>query len=553
LRDDEKNILFAITQQLSIAIENARLYQETMKRAHVLGSIHRIITTIISDDPGKLITMARLVAELMSQEFCALVLIEGGKHFNLEATYGIEEGFRSRWFNNALDGITEEVLTRGKFKRTGEPGDRIVENSYITRHGIESIIAVPLKVHEKVKGMLLLGNSKPYDYSIEEINHLVFLADQVALGIENAVLYKNAVLEKNKTEAILHSIGDGVVTLDWERKITSINPAASEISGWQAEEVVGRSCHEVFHGKDKDGQDQCSTHCPISEIIGKLINHDEPRKVIKNKGSIITKDGRERFIEDTHSIVFIGDELEGAVIVFRDVTEERMLQQMKSDFIASVAHDLKTPLASIKGYAMTLIKHGGKFDKDTQREFFMIINSEIDRLTRLLENLLNLTKMEVGKLITRHEDFNIQILVKKVKDLYQINTSKHEIIIEAEPNLPYAYADIDQVEQIMNNLISNAIKYSPSGGKVTVRLSLAGNFIQVCAEDAGIGIPENELANIFERYHRVESTSTRRISGTGLGLFITKILVEAQEGRVWVESTPGQGSRFYFTLPVSGG
>jgi len=551
LREDEKNILFSITQQLSIAIENARLYQETMKRAHVLSSIHKIIATIISDDPGKLTTMAELAADHMSQEFCALVLIEGGKHFNLEATYGLDGDFRSHWYNNALDGITEEVLARGIFKKTGGPGDRITENGFVTRYGIESLIVAPLKVKDTIKGMLVLGNSRPYDYSIEEIKNLNSLADQVALGIENAVLYKNAVLEKNKTEAILRSIGDGVVTLDWERKITSINPAASEISGWQAEEVVGRSCHEVFHGKDKDGQDQCSTHCPFTEIIGKHVM--EQKKVIKNKGSIITKDGRERYIEDTHSIVFIGDELEGAVIVFRDVTEERMLQQMKSDFIASVAHDLKTPLAAIKGYAMTLIKHGGKFDRETQREFFMIINSEIDRLTRLLENLLNLTKMEVGKLITRPEDFNILILAKKVKDLYQINTSKHEIIIEGGPLLPYAHADIDQVEQIMNNLISNAIKYSPSGGKVTIRLALSGQCIQVSAEDTGIGIPENELENIFERYHRVESSSTRRISGTGLGLFITKILVEAQGGSIWVESTPGQGSRFYFTLPVSRG
>jgi PAS domain S-box-containing protein len=551
LRDDEKNILFAITQQVSIAIENSRLYQETRKRAHVLSSIHKIITAIISDNPEKLNTMAKLASELMSQECCAVVLIEGGKHFNLEAAYGLGEDFRYGWYNNALDGITEEVQKSGKFIRTGSPENRLVENRFLEDKGIESLIVAPLKVQEKLIGMLLLGNSKPYDFSIEEMNHLIFLADQVALGIENARLYKNALYEKNKTEAILKSIGDGVVTLDWERKITSFNPAASDISGWKAEEVVGRSCQEVFHGKDKDGQAQCSTHCPINEIIGKIIDNKEPSKVIKNKGSIITKDGRERYIEDTHSIVFIGDELEGAVIVFRDVTEERLLQQMKSDFIASVAHDLKTPLAAIKGYAMTLIKHGGKFDKDTQREFFMIINSEIDRLTRLLENLLNLTKMEVGKLITRPEDFNILILAKKVKDLYQINTSKHEIIIESETNLPYAYADIDQVEQILNNLVSNAIKYSPNGGRVSICFSLAGRFIRVCARDEGIGIPEHELNNIFERYHRVESSSTRRISGTGLGLFITKMLVEAQDGKVWVESTPGEGSQFYFELPLS--
>jgi PAS domain S-box-containing protein len=552
LREDEKDLILAVTHQISIAIENARLFGESKKRASELESIHRIINTMISPNPfqEKLDLMVKLSAELLGQEFCAVIILEGGKYLTVKAHHGLRSDFVKNWGSQVLASIQEDVLHGGSFYISSDDNEeKLRENKFLTSAGIRSLIIAPLRMQGGVNGMLLFGNYRACQYSKEQKNFIFFLTDQIALGLENVILYSDALKEKNKMMAILASIGDGVVTLDWNRKITSANEAAAEICGWKKDEMVGSFCPDLFHGKDSKGQAQCDTHCPIIQMLD---SKEKKIKPIKNKGSIVTKNGIEKYIEDVHTIYGTDENpYEGAVIVFRDVTEERMLQQMKSDFIASVAHDLRTPLAAIKGYAMTLIKHGGKFDKDTQREFFMIINSEIDRLTRLLENLLNLTKMEVGKLHTRPESLNILILIKKVKDLYQMNTSKHTIQIEGGQNLPYAYGDIDQIEQVLNNLISNAIKYSPSGGTVKIHVSCDPEFITVCTSDEGIGIPQEELMNIFERYHRVESMSTKKISGTGLGLFITKILVEAQGGKIWVESTLGEGSRFYFTLPVS--
>jgi len=553
LRGDEKNLLDALTTQMSVAIDNARLFQESTRRAKELSSIHQIINTIISNNPfqSRLDTMVELAAKLMSQAFCAVALLEGGRYLGLKASYGLREEFINGWHSSALAGIADDVIREGQFFCSSDGQEELVSaQPFLQKAGIASLIVAPLRVQDNVTGILLFGNYESYQYKADEKKLLSFLADQVALGIENVTLYVNAILERNKMEAILNSMGDGVITLNWKKEITSCNEAATVIAGWNEQEMIGKSCPEIFRGKDNHGIEQCETHCPFIQM---LATPEAMMRGVKNKGSIVTKTGDERFIEATHSLLSVGGELQGEVIVFRDVTEERLLQQMKSDFIASVAHDLRTPLAAIKGYAMTLIKHGGKFDKDTQREFFMIINSEIDRLTRLLENLLNLTKMGVGKLVTRPEKFNILILLKKVRDLYQMNTSKHKITIESDQGLPYALADVDQVEQILNNLVSNAIKYSPSGGKVLLNVTTEGNLMTVSAEDEGIGIPEEEKENIFERYHRVDSSSTRRISGSGLGLFITKILVEAQGGKIGLESKLGEGSRFYFTLPISMG
>ncbi|MDQ7822664.1 MAG: GAF domain-containing protein [Candidatus Eremiobacteraeota bacterium] len=547
LRDDELHMISALTHQISGAIENARLYQESTTRARELSSIHQIITSIISGDPvqEKLDRTVKLAAELMGQEFCCVIMVEGSTHLMLRAAHGLSHEFKMNWHSGALSGIFEKVL---KGKKVFAYPTVPEEVSFLSRMQIESIIVAPLEMQEGIAGVIMLGNYRSYQYRAEEKKLLLFLADQMALGIQNITLYSNAILEKNKMQAILNSMGDGVITLNWKREITACNEAALTISGWSEEEMIGKSCPDLFHGKDHSGIDQCESNCPLIQM---LRSEESMSRGIKNKGSIVTKNGEEKYIEATHSLLSVESDLTGEVIVFRDVTEEKMLQQMKSDFIASVAHDLRTPLAAIKGYAMTLIKHGGKFDKDTQKEFFMIINSEIDRLTRLLENLLNLTKMEVGKLITRSENFNVLILLKKVKDLYQMNTSKHAITIDGGQNMPYVRADIDQVEQILNNLVSNAIKYSPQGGHVALSLAVDDGFVRVCAEDEGIGIPEHELQNVFERYHRVDSSMTRRIAGTGLGLYITKILAEAQGGKVWVESTQGKGSRFFFTLPVA--
>ena len=240
----------------------------------------------------------------------------------------------------------------------------------------------------------------------------------------------------------------------------------------------------------------------------------------------------------------------GWVVVFRDITKEKQLAQAKNDFVAMASHDLRTPLTAIKGYAVTLLRHDKRFDDTTQKEFLKVINSEIDRLSRLLDNLLNLSRLEAGRLEVRKDMVDFYEIVRKTVDVFKVSATKHEFAIDIPSDCSHIYADQDRLEQVLNNLISNAIKYSPAGGTITINSRINGKEWITSVSDQGTGIPKEQLAYLFERFHRVESKLTRHVSGTGLGLFITRSLVEAHGGQIWVESEVGHGTTFYFTLPI---
>jgi two-component system phosphate regulon sensor histidine kinase PhoR len=370
----------------------------------------------------------------------------------------------------------------------------------------------------------------------------------MSLAIENALLYGRALLERNKVEAVVKSMGDGVMTLDWDRRITSFNQAAEEITGWDAGEALGKHCYDIAWSVDREGDRMCDKDCPFLKVTG---SGESFERGLKSESLMYSKDGTPKYVSATHSVLNLGGDQAGGVMVFRDITEFKQAEQMRQDYLATISHDLKTPLTAIKGYALTLLRHGERFDYDTQREFLKVINAELDRLNRLLDNLMNLTRMEAGKLTARPQPFKLGPVMRRVSELHQVNTKDHSFVLDVRADLPLVYADQDQVEQILNNLVSNAIKYSPSGGEITLRAWAEGDQVVACVSDSGQGIARDEIPKLFKRYHRIQNRVTRKVSGTGLGLFITKTLVEAQGGSVWVESAPGKGSSFYFSLPTA--
>ncbi len=220
-----------------------------------------------------------------------------------------------------------------------------------------------------------------------------------------------------------------------------------------------------------------------------------------------------------------------------------------ANLVASISHDVRTPLASIKGYVVSLLRRGERLDPATKEECLKITNSEIDRLTRLLDNLLNRSRLEAGKLVMRAEAVRLAPLVGKVVELNRVNLIKHSIVNEITDEIPDVMADPDHLEQVLNNLLSNAVKYSPSGGKVVLGWKADDLFVRISITDSGTGIPPEERERIFELYHRCPGPASIKVAGTGLGLYITRKLVELQGGRIWVESAPSSGSCFYFTMP----
>ena len=247
-------------------------------------------------------------------------------------------------------------------------------------------------------------------------------------------------------------------------------------------------------------------------------------------------------------------EMTGVVAILNDITDIRNVERMKTAFVSTVSHELRTPLTSIKGFISTLLSDTeGFFDDAARLEFYTIIDQECDRLTRLISDLLNVSRIESGRALeVNYTWVDPNNLIERVLNAQRSYAEKHRLIADFEEPLPQMMVDEDKFDQILTNLISNAIKYSPRGGDVIVTGSAVDDgTVEIKVIDQGIGIPEDKLDKIFERFERVDNRDTREAGGTGIGLYLVKHLVEAHGGRIWVESEVGKGSTFTFQLPVS--
>ncbi len=431
--------------------------------------------------------------------------------------------------------------------------ERLKKSQIFQSLELQSLIALPLVVDDRCLGGFLLGGSEPREWTNEEIELAKLMAHQISLFLENALLAHGADVERVVSRAVLDSMADGVMTLDWEKRITSFNRAAENITGWPAERAIGRTCEEVlraqyFCANDGSGRrsTSCSESCPMVQLLSdqKLMDTG-----IIVEGSILTKDGDSRYVSSTYSVVADQGDLMGAVVLFRDITEKRAIEQMKSDYAAALSHDLKTPLTAMKGYAITLLRHGEKLDEETRQDALEVINSEIDRVTRMFDNLLHQARIEAGQQGRFIEAVSLHQVVKRVVSVHQLSSRRHNISSSVPENL-VVRADRDQLEQILNNLISNAVKYSPKGCAIHVDARVEGRSAYVEVIDTGPGIPEDQLEYVFERFRRVQDRMSRKVSGSGLGLYITRMLVEGMEGEVGVRSQLGSGSTFWFRLPL---
>ncbi len=340
--------------------------------------------------------------------------------------------------------------------------------------------------------------------------------------------------EKAKLDAVLASMFEGLVVTDEQEKVVLMNPSLRRLFSVK-EDPQGSKLIEVLR------------NIAVQEMADKIILEKErlvtgeirvfvpEEKVLRVNGVPIIRRGR----------------LEGAVMVFHDITELRRLEKVRQDFVANVSHELRTPLSSIKGYAETLLD-GAVEDKGHAREFIGIIHQESDRLANLINDLLDLARIESGNMELSKAPFDVLAVAKRAVESMggQARAKSIKLGITAFSGvLPLAVGDEFGFRQVLTNLLDNALKYTPEGGGVTISIEAAGGFLQVNVADTGIGISPADIPRIFERFYRVDKARSREAGGTGLGLSIVKHIVQAHGGRVWVESAPGSGSVFSFTIP----
>jgi len=394
-------------------------------------------------------------------------------------------------------------------------------------------------------GVLHVFNKRYGNIFIEEDVHLLErLAKNAASIINTASSYRKLVHEKEELVETIESLYAGLVMVNKNGRVTQMNASARDIFGVTPEDLVGG---KSFDSVIKDEKVQDILRRALEEETGvaeevTLAEPDNPdqQHIFQVQSALVRNEAGETI---------------GTAAIFNDITEIRNVDKMKTAFVSTVSHELRTPLTSIKGFISTLIQDTeGMYDEAIRHEFYNIIDTECDRLTRLITDLLNVSRIESGKSLQLNlkKGVNLHDLSERVVRAQKSYTTKHQLNIKLDPVIPLIEADEDKIDQILTNLVNNAIKYSPKGGNVTVGgKMMSPDLIQLGVSDEGMDIPKEQLGKMFQRFHRVDNRDTREIGGTGIGLFLVKNLVETHHGKIWIESEVGKGTTFFFTLPIT--
>ena len=356
-----------------------------------------------------------------------------------------------------------------------------------------------------------------------------------------------------QSNSILESIGDGIYGLDLDGKVTVVNPAAAEMLGYTPSEMLGRNMHEIIHHTHADGRSYLWADCPINHSLRKLETVRMSSEVFWRKdGSSFPVDyvAKPQIEVATRSGVDGRERAVGVVVAFTDTTERRALDRMKDEFVSTVSHELRTPLTSLRA-ALGLVQSGAlssRPEKTTQMLEIAIANT--DRLTRLVNDILDLERIRSGKAEMHFSMCSMADLLNAAVEQRKIEAEKAKTQIDVDAGEVEVWADPDRIIQAVANLIANAIKFSPEDSQILIKATaMSLDEARVEVRDNGLGIPADKLEQIFDRFRQVDASDSRTMGGTGLGLAICQGIVRQHGGRIWVTSSEGAGSSFFFTLP----
>ncbi len=426
---------------------------------------------------------------------------------------------------------------------------------------LKQSIALPLVMAGEPLGLLIVfrayrGNATPDDVQV-----LQSFADQAAIAVYNAQLYAGIDQERRRLAAILQNSADGVMILDADQCIVSFNRALERMTAWDAEDAMALHVSNVIQWDDPDTldiEDYIRRGWPHKDVQSQDDENDlvEPtpngnKKSLYVEGDIVRKDGVKLSVGITYApLLTRNGHLVNIIANVRDITNFRRAQEMQKMFVSTVSHELRTPITLIKGYAETLSREDAGWDKDAVRDGLDVIGEEADRLNALVGNLITASKLQAkNELDINLSMANLSKVAAQAVERFSKQTDDHEFKLDFPDDFPNVEADSVRVRQVIDNLLSNAIKYSPDGGLITVGGKHDDDSVMIYVRDEGVGMTETERENLFERFYRVDNMLSRKTEGTGLGLYLSQAIVKSHGGEMDVDSVPGQGSVFYFTLP----
>ncbi len=377
-------------------------------------------------------------------------------------------------------------------------------------------------------------------HSTSALHH--FIA-QLAAGLRSALTSQSLLKEQARLAAIFQHSTDGILTVDHGLRIIDFNPAMEHLTGWRESEVLGQFYFQVLRPQDRYGNDLGLEDSPILQAFA-------GQEAVNREMIIRARDGQRFTVAVTASCVrSLRDEPTSGILNVRDLTRERQQEEQRSTFISVISHELQTPIAIIKGYASTLTRSDAKLDAAALRSRLTAIEEEADRLNKLVGNLLYASRIQANGLQMDIAPLDLEYLIRSVVRRLRAKTAGVNIMLSIPPQLPTVMADRDRIEEVLQNLLDNAVKYSSHRTEITIACYATGEEVIVSVRDTGMGISLREQEQIFNRFQRASDSSVQSMPGAGLGLYICRAIVEAHAGHIWVQSTLREGSTFSFSLP----
>ncbi|MCP4359746.1 MAG: GAF domain-containing protein [Chloroflexi bacterium] len=585
-RFSEKDVTQATTfgVQVAIALQNAKLFGELRQLNEELDLRVARRTRALQEESNRVQILLRITTELSASLDQDRVLTKALDLVNevVNATDGVillvdqETGeFVFRASLKEQRPLIHKKVSSGLKRDEGLAGWMIENRSAVIVHNTkedprwlelptsskyQSVLGVPLISSEEVIGVLMLFHTERSAFTKQQLDLVEAAAIQVANAINNASLYKlifeqaeqlgsmlrGESIQKANLQAILESIADGVIVANSKNEIEIANISASNILDISRRQLIGKHVNELLGVYGQFGDTWMNTIKNWSDNSDQL----QPGTFLDDQLII-----EERFVSVHLSPVISEGNFFGTVSIFRDITQEVELDRLKSEFVSTVSHELRTPMTSIKGYADLMLMGAAGQLAAPQIRYLQVIKSNADRLHMLVNDLLNISRIETGKTTLDLRPLDIPQIVSQIVGGHLEGRIQHEdknmrVKTNIAPSLPLANADQARVTQILTNLLDNAFNYTPENGEIIIVVKAKNNFIFITVQDTGIGISAENMDKIFDRFFRADDAMVQKVSGTGLGLAIVRSLIEMHGGRLIVESELGKGSNFTFTLPM---
>jgi signal transduction histidine kinase len=475
----------------------------------------------------------RIAIEMLAGQ-AGLIALKEQEGWRVAAAHGIAPAFLSYLTPLLAEENVRELDVR-------ELNRMLKELTYTASMGLLNGTGLRLATHGQVIGVIFIFRNYPDLFTQNDKILLQSFADQAAIAVFNAQLYGQVSYEKQRLDALLDSAADGILILNADLTIERVNDAFERMYGKTHEELVNQPHDDVIRWAEE----------PQGATLGESIANGWP--LTPNATLYVEGDLEREFqpplpVGITYAPLLSPEgKLRNIIVSVRDITHFRTADEIKATFISIVSHELRTPVALIKGYASTLRRDDAKWDKSTISDSLAVIEEEADRLSKMVDDLLDASRLQAGGLSLNRADVSLPALAQRVAERFATQSSKHTLVTNFPDTFPVILADEARIEQVLMNLVSNALKYAPNG-EIKISGAVHPEQVVVCVSDEGPGIEAKDLPHIFDRFYR-STKAVKHTKGAGLGLYLARAIVEAHGGRIWADPKPDSGARLCFSLP----